>query len=100
MSDNKKRILDMLEAGKINAEEAMKLISAIEDTDRESVGSRSSLSKKFKYLRVIVDNPHAAGSDKPEKVKFCAEHNLTYIVLRRTPKEGLQVRSSTKLRGF
>jgi cytidyltransferase-like protein len=38
--------------------------------------------------------------DKPEKVKFCAEHNLEYVVLKRTPKEGLTARSSTKLRGF
>jgi cytidyltransferase-like protein len=38
--------------------------------------------------------------DKPEKVKFCAEHDLEYVVLKRTPKEGLQARSSTKLRGF
>ena len=38
--------------------------------------------------------------DKPDKVKFCAEHDLEYVVLKRTPKEGLKARSSTKLRGF
>jgi cytidyltransferase-like protein len=38
--------------------------------------------------------------DKPEKVKFCAEHDLEYVVLKRTPKEGLKPRSSTKLRGY
>jgi cytidyltransferase-like protein len=38
--------------------------------------------------------------DKPEKAKFCAEHNLEYVVLKRIPKEGLTARSSTKLRGF
>ena len=70
MSDNKKRILDMLEAGKINAEGAMKLLSAMEDTDGESAESRPPLSKRFKYLRVMVDNPHAAGSDKPEKMNI------------------------------
>jgi hypothetical protein len=68
MSDNKRRILDMLEAGKINAEEAMKLLSAIEDGDRESGENKLSAFKKFKYLHVIVDNPHKEGSDKPEKV--------------------------------
>jgi hypothetical protein len=68
MSDNKKRILDMLEAGKINAEEAMKLLSAMDDTDKESAGNRLSPFKKFKYLRVMVDTPHKTGSDKPEKV--------------------------------
>ena len=38
--------------------------------------------------------------DKPEKVEFCAKHNLEYVVLKRTPKEGLTARSSTNLRGF
>ena len=68
MSDNKKRILDMLEAGKINAEEAMKLLSAMDDTDKESNENRLSSFNKFKYLRVMVDNPRKTGNDKPEKV--------------------------------
>lgn len=38
--------------------------------------------------------------DKPEKVQFSAEHNLEYVVLKRTPKEGLTARSSTNLRGY
>ena len=35
MLDNKKRILDMLEASKISAEEAMKLLSAMDNADKE-----------------------------------------------------------------
>ena len=38
--------------------------------------------------------------DKPEKREFCREHGLQYVVLKRTPKEGLTRRSSTDLRGF
>jgi cytidyltransferase-like protein len=38
--------------------------------------------------------------DKPEKREFCAQHGLQYVVLKRTPKEGLTQRSSTNLRGF
>jgi cytidyltransferase-like protein len=38
--------------------------------------------------------------DKPEKREFCARHDLQYVVLKRTPKEGLTKRSSTDLRGF
>lgn len=38
--------------------------------------------------------------DKPEKQAFCKEHGLEYVVLKRTPKEGLTKRSSTHLRGF
>jgi cytidyltransferase-like protein len=38
--------------------------------------------------------------DKPEKRTFCQEHGLEYVVLKRTPKEGLPKRVSTDLRGF
>jgi len=38
--------------------------------------------------------------DKPEKRKFCLEHNIQYKVLKRLPKPGLQVRESSDLRGF
>lgn len=38
--------------------------------------------------------------DKPEKRAFCQEHELVYLVLKRTPKDGLPARTSTNLRGF
>jgi len=38
--------------------------------------------------------------DRPEKQAFCKAHDLEYIVLKRTPKEGLPRRESTHLRGF
>lgn len=38
--------------------------------------------------------------DKPEKREFCRVHGLEYVVLQRTPKEGLPRRQSTDLRGF
>ena len=38
--------------------------------------------------------------DKPEKREFCARHGLDYVVLKRTPKEGLTPRTSTDLRGY
>jgi cytidyltransferase-like protein len=38
--------------------------------------------------------------DVPEKREFCQKHGLQYVVLKRTPKEGLSERSSTHLRGF
>jgi cytidyltransferase-like protein len=38
--------------------------------------------------------------DKPEKRAFCAEHGIEYVVLKRTPKDGLPRRSSTDLRGY
>jgi cytidyltransferase-like protein len=38
--------------------------------------------------------------DVPEKREFCLQHELRYVVLKRTPKEGLPRRESTALRGF
>jgi hypothetical protein len=38
--------------------------------------------------------------DVPEKRAFCKEHGIEYVVLKRTPKEGLPERLSTNLRGF
>lgn len=38
--------------------------------------------------------------DVPEKRAFCQAHGLAYVVLKRTPKDGLAKRSSTDLRGF
>lgn len=38
--------------------------------------------------------------DKGGKGDFCKENGIDYVVLKRTPKEGLTKRSSTDLRGF
>lgn len=38
--------------------------------------------------------------DKPEKRAFCEANGLSYVVLKRLPKEGLPKRESTHLRGF
>jgi cytidyltransferase-like protein len=38
--------------------------------------------------------------DKPEKREFCRRHGIQYVILKRTPKEGLTKRSSTDLRGY
>ena len=38
--------------------------------------------------------------DVPEKRQFCEMRGIHYVVLKRTPKEGLPQRQSTDLRGF
>jgi glycerol-3-phosphate cytidylyltransferase-like family protein len=38
--------------------------------------------------------------DQPEKRRFCVEHGLDYVVLKRLPKPGLPRRESKVLRGF
>jgi cytidyltransferase-like protein len=37
---------------------------------------------------------------REEKRAYCEEHGIEYLVLKRTPKDGLKKRSSTDLRGF
>jgi len=51
MNDNRRQILDMLAEGKITADEAERLITALERSDTPI--SRSA--GNFKYLRVLVD---------------------------------------------
>ena len=38
--------------------------------------------------------------DKSEKQKYCREHGIEYVVLKRLPKAGLPRRESTVMRGF
>jgi glycerol-3-phosphate cytidylyltransferase-like family protein len=38
--------------------------------------------------------------DKTEKQKYCQEHGIEYVVLKRLPKAGLPRRESTVMRGF
>ena len=53
MNDNRRQILDMLAQGKITAEEAERLIAALE---KSAAGATAmSESDKVKYLRVLVD---------------------------------------------
>jgi hypothetical protein len=51
MNDNRRQILDMLAQGKITAEEAERLIAALERSDLPA----SRAAGNFKYLRVLVD---------------------------------------------
>ena len=60
MSDNRRQILDMLAQAKITADEAERLIQALE---REPAGA-APRPDKVKYLRVVVDasNEHDGAS--------------------------------------
>lgn len=58
MSEERKKVLEMLAAGKITADEAERLIAALETAEsreRQSETSRSSRGKP-RYLRVVVDD--------------------------------------------
>jgi hypothetical protein len=58
MNENRRQILEMLAAGKITADEAERLIAALEDAPAPGNGSGSDAAppkRKSKYLRVLVE---------------------------------------------
>jgi hypothetical protein len=58
MNENRRQILEMLAAGKITADEAERLIAALEDAPPPSNGATAGEVKpknKAKYLRVLVE---------------------------------------------
>jgi SHOCT-like protein len=55
MNEQRKQILDMLAEGKITADEAERLIAALEEN--EAATSPPPPKGKLKYLRVLVDDP-------------------------------------------
>ncbi len=56
MNENRRQILEMLAAGKITAEEAERLLAALEDAPQAVAGAAETKPKsRAKYLRVLVD---------------------------------------------
>jgi hypothetical protein len=55
MSENRRQILEMLSQGKITAEEAERLLAALEREPASSDPAREPRRNDVKYLRVVVD---------------------------------------------
>jgi hypothetical protein len=70
MSESKKRILEMLAAGKISVDEAARLLSALGEESVPSKSINSSGERKIKYLRVVVNHFKNGESGTPEKVNI------------------------------
>jgi hypothetical protein len=80
MKDNRRQILDMLADGKLTAEEAERLIAAVE---RNGVGATvMSESDRIKYLRVLVDTVDPV--DGPTKVNVRVPMQLLRAGVRLT----------------
>jgi hypothetical protein len=78
MNDNRRQILDMLAQGKLTAEEAERLIAALE----RSTGGAMTESDKVKYLRVLVDTNDPL--DGPTKVNVRVPMQLLRAGVRLT----------------
>ena len=70
MSENRKRILEMLAAGKISVDDAAKLLSALDDEPAPDTESSPFSGRKVKYLRVLVDGMQRDHPNGPEKVNI------------------------------
>jgi len=74
MSDNKKKILEMLGKNKISADDAYRLLSAVDGGEgrRESTGRAETAAKsKAKYLRVtVLPNPESDRSGSCDRVNI------------------------------
>ena len=70
MNENRRQILQMLAEGKINADEAERLIAACEEPAASSSATDAAPQSKTKakYLRVQVDSEEDAGREGPTKV--------------------------------
>jgi hypothetical protein len=67
MNENRRQILEMLAAGKITADEAERLIAALEDQPKSgngAVGQDAQPKGKPKYLRVLVEADESMTGNK------------------------------------
>ena len=82
MSEERRRILDMLAQGKVSVEEAESLLSAIGEAADEAPALSAGEKRKPRYLRVIVNEDGAP--DGQEKVRI----KVPLILLRAGIKMG------------
>lgn len=77
MNDDRRSILDLLAQGKITADEAERLLSALDRGPgaRPSEAAASDTGRKAKYLRVQVDTDEP-GDGGPTKVNIRVPMNL------------------------
>ena len=71
MNENRRQILEMLAAGKITAEEAERLIAALDQDQPRAASADGSVPKpKPKYLRVAVHSDEGRGPNDPSTVNI------------------------------
>ena len=72
MNEHRRQILQMLSEGKISADEAERLIAAMDAPPSFSTfsdaGSQGAAKPRPKYLRVVVDSEEDGGHEGPTKV--------------------------------
>jgi hypothetical protein len=70
MSENRRQILQMLSEGKITADEAERLIAAVEKEAAVPAAATPGGGGKPKYLRVLIEAQDKFRADSPTKVNI------------------------------
>ena len=72
MNENRRQILEMLAAGQITAEEAERLLSALDKSETPPTGpaAESAPKPKPKYLRVLVRSEEGHNPNDPSTVNI------------------------------
>jgi len=86
MNEDRKSILEMLAAGKITADEAERLIAALEKEPRSAAAQNtdSAAKPKPKYLRVMVEATEGHSGEGPTKVNVRVPMQLLRAGVRLT----------------
>jgi hypothetical protein len=104
MSENRRQILQMLSEGKITADEAERLIAAVEKEPAGATGPGADAprAEKLKYLRVVVDAVDS--HDGPTKVNVRVPMQLLRAGVRLTsfipPAARERMNSAMKSKGI
>ena len=69
MNEHRRKILDMLAEGRISADEAERLLAAL-DKDPPAVTGAAATRPSLKYLRVVVDTDEGLAGDAMTKVNI------------------------------
>jgi hypothetical protein len=104
MSENRRQILDILAQGKITADEAERLLSAVEREPASAVASSDEVRRndKVKYLRVVVDAQD--DEDGPTKVNIRVPMQLLRAGVKLAslipPRARVEVNEALRKEGF
>jgi hypothetical protein len=102
MNDNRMQVLQMLSAGQITAEEAERLLAALDEgrSGGASGAADSQPKARPKYLRVLVE-AHDERSDSPTKVNVRVPMQLLHAGVRLASLIPVQARNQVNeaLRG-
>jgi hypothetical protein len=103
MNDDRRRVLDMLAAGKVTADEAERLLAALGDGSISTPSGAGAPKTKPKYIRVSVDQGDPDGKS-PKKVNIRVPIQLLRSGVRLVglipPQARQQVQDAMRERGM